>query len=74
MTGSETFQLTGLTCGHCANAVTGELTSLTGVFSVHVELVPGGESLVTLVSEQPLDRQAIAAALEKAGGYQLAGA
>jgi hypothetical protein len=30
--------------------------------------------LVTLVSEQPLDRQAIAAALEEAGGYQLAGA
>jgi copper chaperone len=73
MTGSETFRVTGLTCSHCANAVTGELTNLTWVSSVRVELVPGGESLVTVVSEQPLDRPAIAAALEEAGGYHLAG-
>jgi hypothetical protein len=42
------------------------------VASVEVELLPGGESLVTVTSDRPLAEQAFAAALEEAGDYHLA--
>jgi copper chaperone len=74
MTGSTTFQVTGMTCDHCAHAVTGELARLDGVSAIRVEIVPAGESLVTVTVDRPLDRQAVAAALTEAGGYHLAGA
>lgn len=61
-----------MTCHHCAGAVTGELTALGGVSSVVVDLVPGVESLVTVVSGAPLAQQAVAGALEEAGDYRLA--
>jgi copper chaperone len=44
------------------------------VTGVTVELVPGGASLITVTSSQPLPEQAVAAALDEAGGYVLAGA
>ncbi len=69
-----TYQVTGMTCEHCARAVTAELTRLAGVSEVSVSLVPGGESSVTVTSDRPLARQAVAAALEEAGDYRLAGA
>ena len=72
MAGTTTFLVTGLTCDHCANAVTDELGRLDGVSSVRVELVPAGTSAVTVACDQPPDRQDIAAALEDAGGYRLA--
>jgi hypothetical protein len=40
---------------------------------VTVELVPGGESGVTVTSQVPLTEQAVAAALDEAGDYRLAG-
>ena len=72
MTGTATFQVTGLTCDHCAKAVTEELGRLDGVSSVRVELVPAGTSVVTVATEQAPERRAIVAALEEAGGYRLA--
>lgn len=68
-----TYQVTGMTCEHCANAVTDELTNLGGVRDVAVELVPDGPSPVTVASDGPLQRGDIAAALDEAGGYQLTG-
>jgi len=50
---SATYQVTGMTCEHCARAVTEELTALTGVTGVTVDLVPGGTSAVTVSSEAP---------------------
>ena len=44
-----------------------------GVSAVTVTLVPGGESAVTVTSDAPLAADAVAAALDEAGGYQLAG-
>ncbi len=70
---SVTYQVTGMTCGHCVHAVSSELQDLDGVRDVTVELVPGGESPVTVTSDIALTEQAIAAALDEAGGYQLAG-
>ena len=70
---SATYQITGMTCEHCARAVTTELTGLAGVTGVSVDLAPGGMSAVTVTSETPLAEQAVAAALDEAGDYRLAG-
>ena len=68
----QTYSVTGLTCGHCQQAVTEELTALDGVTDVDVDLVDGGTSTVTVLSDQPLEQAQIAAALDEAGDYQLA--
>lgn len=65
------YQVTGLTCGHCVTAVTGQLRALPEVSDVQVDLVAGGVSTVTVTSAEPLTGQRIAAALDEAG-YQLA--
>jgi copper chaperone len=70
---SATYQVTGMTCEHCVRAVTGELKNIPGVTGVTVDLVPGGKSAVTVTSEAPLPERAVAAALDEAGDYQLAG-
>jgi copper chaperone len=70
---SATYQVTGMTCEHCVRAVTGELKNLDGVTGVTVELVPGGRSAVTVTSEAALPAGAVAAALDEAGDYRLAG-
>ena len=67
-----TYQVTGMTCEHCAHAVTGELKGLDGVSDVRVDLHPGGESAVTVSSDAPLTAEAVTAALDEAGGYHLA--
>lgn len=68
---SQTYSVTGMTCGHCANAVTSELTALDGVSDVRVDLVAGGTSTVTVTSVRPLDETQVAAALDEAGDYQV---
>jgi len=71
---TSTYAVDGMTCGHCANAVTSELTSLDGVDEVHVELVAGGTSSVTISSATPLRDETVTAALDEAGSYRLASA
>ncbi len=66
------YRVTGMTCGHCASAVTEEITALDGVTAVDVALVEGGTSTVTVTSDAPLDEAAVAAAVDEAG-YALAG-
>jgi len=63
-----TWQVVGMTCGHCVAAVREELAAIDGVRSVDVELESGS---VTVVSDAPLEPTAVAAAVEEAG-YQLA--
>jgi copper chaperone len=67
------YQVTGMTCEHCARAVSAELRALDGVSDVTVELLPGGASAVTVRSDAPLAAAAVGAALAEAGAYQLAG-
>ncbi len=69
---TQTYSVTGMTCGHCASAVTSELRELAGVSDVQVDLVAGGTSTVTVTSEAPLEETQVAAALDEAGDYQLA--
>lgn len=66
--GSETFTVTGMTCDHCTNAVTTELSRLDGVTKVDVDLATGA---VTVESTEPLDRASVADAVDEAG-YELA--
>lgn len=64
-----TYEVTGMTCEHCVNAVKGEISQLSGVDDVNVEL-EGGK--VTVTSAAPVDQDQIRAAVEKAG-YQVRG-
>lgn len=66
-----TYAVTGMTCEHCVHAVTSELGGLAGVSAVTVDLVPGGNSLVTVASDGPLSEEAVSGALDEAGDYQI---
>ncbi len=68
---STTYAVTGMTCEHCVHAVIEELSRLGGVREVTVELVPGGESAVTVTGDAPLPDEAVIAALDEAGDYRL---
>ncbi|MEU5549334.1 MULTISPECIES: heavy-metal-associated domain-containing protein [unclassified Micromonospora] len=59
-----TYQVQGMTCGHCVNAVSTEVGALPGVDDVRVDLASGE---VTVTSEQPLDPAAVRAAVDEAG-------
>lgn len=65
-----TYTVRGMTCGHCVNAVTEELQEIGGVTDVTIELVEGGDSPVTVMSDAELDRAAVRAAVDEAG-YEL---
>jgi copper chaperone CopZ len=67
---TSTYTVTGMTCGHCVQAVTGELSTLPGVADVQVDLPTGA---VTVTSEAPLADDAVRAAVDEAG-YELANA
>lgn len=66
------FDVVGMTCGHCASAVTEELSALDGVSDVTVDLVAGGTSAVTVQASRELTPAEVAAALDEAGDYSLA--
>jgi len=70
---TQTFQVNGLTCGHCVGHVTTELKTLDGVDDVTVDLVAGGTSTVhvDLSDDQTLTDEQIVAALDEAGSYTL---
>ena len=71
-TNTQSYAVTGMTCGHCASAVTEEVKAIPGVTDVSVDLVAGGTSSVTVIGEQPITDDAVAAALDEAGDYHLA--
>lgn len=68
MSQTSTYTVTGMTCGHCVASVTEEVHEIPGVQDVGVDLPTGA---VTITSTEPLDDDAVRAAVEKAG-YQLA--
>jgi copper ion binding protein len=70
MSVTTTYSVNGMTCGHCVDAVTGELGRLPGVREVRVELATG---MVDVTSDGPLPIDEVRAAVDEAG-YELAGA
>ncbi len=62
-----TYTVKGMTCGHCVNAVSGELAKLPGVTDVAVDLDAGQ---VTVTSDTALDVDEVLTAVDEAG-YEL---
>nr|WP_079127102.1 heavy-metal-associated domain-containing protein [Streptomyces sp. TP-A0874] len=69
-TETTTYQVTGMTCGHCEHAVVEELSAVPGVASVQADAATGR---VSVVSAAPLPEEAVRAAVDEAG-YELVGA
>ena len=66
---TSTYTVVGMTCGHCVNSVTEEVSAVPGVSAVDVDLESGG---LTVTSDAPVDEAAVRAAVEEAG-YSVAG-
>ena len=69
---TSTYLVSSMTCAHCVAAVTEEISRLDGVQNVAVDLVPGGESTVTVTSAEPLSGAAVREAVDEAG-YEITG-
>ncbi|WP_427383979.1 heavy-metal-associated domain-containing protein [Janibacter sp. G56] len=69
---TQTFAVTGMTCGHCVSAVSSEIQQIPGVTDVTVDLAAGGTSTVTVTSNTPVSEADVATALDEAGDYHLA--
>ena len=65
------YLVDGMTCSHCVRSVTEELSAITGVTNVDVNLNAGGISRVRVASAAPLDDGQVRGAVEEAG-YTLA--
>jgi copper chaperone len=59
-----TYLVAGMSCGHCVNAVTSELSKIDGVSGVDVALEVGE---VTVTSDAPLTEADVVAAIDEAG-------
>ena len=64
MSETSTWNVVGMTCGHCVSSVTEELLEVPGVTAVDVVLETGS---VTVTSDQPVERAAVEAAVAEAG-------
>ncbi|WP_448615647.1 heavy-metal-associated domain-containing protein [Modestobacter sp. URMC 112] len=58
------YAVHGMTCGHCAGAVTEEVSKIPGVTGVQVDVTAGR---VTVETDQPVSGDAVAAAVDEAG-------
>jgi len=65
---TQTFEVVGMTCGHCVSSVSEEVSALVGVREVNVDL---GTGRLELTPAQPVTTEAVRAAVEEAG-YSLA--
>ena len=68
MTTTDTYDVIGMTCDHCAHAVTAEVSALEGVSEVHVDVTTGK---VQVAADHPLPITDVRQAVEEAG-YALA--
>jgi copper chaperone len=68
MSVTQKFTVTGMTCGHCVQSVTKEISSLKGVSDVTVTLENGE---LKFSAESEVSRELVSAAVAEAG-YTLA--
>lgn len=64
MATTATYEVTGMTCGHCVDAVRSEVSAIDGVDAVDVDLASGR---LTVSSDEPIDPAAVRAAVDEAG-------
>lgn len=69
MSATATFTVSGMTCGHCVASVKEEVSEISGVTAVEVELETGR---LVVVSSSPVDPAAVRAAVDEAG-YDVTG-
>ncbi|WP_041819928.1 heavy-metal-associated domain-containing protein [Streptomyces davaonensis] len=69
MSVSAVYKVSGMSCGHCEGAVSGEISELPGVSSVKA-VASTGE--VTVVSAEALREEDVRAAVDEAG-FELVG-
>lgn len=62
-TGTITFSVPGMTCGHCESSIKQEVGAVDGVTGVAVDL----ETKDVVVTGSSLDRDALVAAIDEAG-------
>ncbi|SDS74270.1 heavy-metal-associated domain-containing protein [Microlunatus soli] len=62
------YTVQGMTCEHCVNAVTEEVSAVPGVEQAVVDLAQGS---LTVTSQQPIDFALIEAAVDEAGDYRV---
>jgi copper chaperone CopZ len=58
------YTVTGMTCQHCVSSVTEEISEIAGVTEVTVDLPSGA---VQVTSIEPVERDAVGAAVHTAG-------
>ena len=68
MTTTDTYDVIGMTCDHCAHAVTAEVSALDGVSDVRVDVTTGK---VQVTADRALPADDVREAAEEAG-YTLA--
>lgn len=61
---TQTFTVTGMTCQHCVNSVTEEISQLEGVSGVDIDLASGS---VKVTGDRELELDSVRAAVEEAG-------
>lgn len=66
MSSTQTYSVTGMTCGHCEGAVRTEVTQIPGVNGVDVSAATG---LLSVTTESQVDDAAVISAVDEAG-YQ----
>jgi len=66
MSVTTTYTVTGMTCGHCENAVREEVSEIAGVENVDVSHETGN---LTVTSAAALNLADVAAAVDEAGPY-----
>jgi copper chaperone len=65
---TRTYTVEGMTCAHCVDTVTGEVSRVSGVTDVRVDL----EAKTVTVTGDGIEDAAVAAAVDEAG-YTVAG-
>ena len=63
MSDTITYSVPGISCGHCRAAITAEVTTVTGVESVDVDL----DTKLVRISGENLDDAALVSAIDEAG-------
>jgi|AntAceMinimDraft_11_1070367.scaffolds.fasta_scaffold345220_2 copper ion binding protein len=64
---NKTINVDGMTCDHCVKAVTEELSKISGVTAVNIDLHAGEISPVEILSANEISDADISAAVEEAG-------
>lgn len=59
-----TYQVTGMSCGHCEGAVRDEVSEIPGISEVEVSAATGH---LTVTAEGPVDDADVIAAVDEAG-------